>query len=109
MSDDALIEAMHDDVYRLLTRLGIDDLTALQEAGSLVEDLQRRFGGRDHYLPAVDKATRNARIAAELAAGHDPQQVADRHGVSKKTLARVARRTRGDDDGGGFGSPEWNL
>ncbi len=109
MSDDALIEAMHDDLYRLLTRLGVDDLTALQEAGALVEDLQRRFGGRHHYLPAVDKATRNARIAAELAAGHDPQQVAARHGVSKKTLARVARRTRRDDDGGGFGSPEWNL
>lgn len=106
MSDESLIEAMHDDIYRLLTRLGIDDLTALREAGALCEDLQRRFGARDHYVPAIDKTTRNARIAAELASGHDAKSVAARHGVSTKTVKRAVRPR---DDDPGFGSPDWNI
>lgn len=100
-----LLEAMHDVIFGLLVRRGIDDLAALNEAGTLCEDLQRRFGGRDHYIPVPDKSTRNARIAAELAAGRDPQEVAARYGVSTKTVKRTARR----HDDPGFGSPDWNL
>lgn len=108
MSDESLIEAMHDDIYRLLIRLGIDDLTALRESGALCEDLQRRFGARDHYVPAIDKTTRNARIAADLASGLSAAAIAEKHGVHPNTVRRIRARTR-PRDSLGFGSADWVL
>ncbi len=108
MSGDDLIDALHDGLFCALVGQGIDDLTALREAGALVEDVQRRIERVWVYVPAEDKATRDARIAADLAAGGDRDDVAARHGISKKTVTRAVRRRRPDDDDG-FGSPEWNL
>ncbi len=105
--EDDLIDALHDSVFHALVGQGIDDLTALREAGALVESIQRWCVRQWICVPAADKATRDARIAAELAAGVDPKEVAARYGISKKTVGRVVRRQRTDDDG--FGSPEWNL
>ena len=109
MSDEPLIEAMHDDLYRLLIRLGVDDLTALREAGALCENLQRRFGGRDHYVPAIDKHARNARIAAELAAGREPAEIAKQYGMHPKTVEKIRRRTTTAIERLGFGSDDWVL
>jgi DNA-binding NarL/FixJ family response regulator len=41
-----------------------------------------------------------------LSSGLSAKQVADKHGVSVKTVARVRRSTVTDD---GFGSDEWIL
>lgn len=107
MADSDLIDAMHDEVYQLLLRHGVEDLTALTDAGKLCESLQRRFGGHDHYVPVSDKSTRNARIAADLRAGQKPKDVAAKHGVHLTTVVRAAKRVEAGDDG--FGSPDWNL
>lgn len=108
MTDESLIEALHDDVYRLLTRLGIDDLAALREAGSLCEELQRRFGGRDHYMPAIDKLTRNARIAAELAAGVKPADIAQKYDITPRMVRKISSRTQSSASLG-FGKDDWVL
>lgn len=108
MSDESLIEAMHDDIYRLLTRLGIDDLTALRESGALCEDLQRRFGGRGHtYVPAPDKTQRNAAITADLANGMSAAECAKKHGVHPNTVKNI--RTKTVRENLGFGSDDWVL
>lgn len=107
MADRDLIDAVHDEVYALLIKHGVEDMAALTDADSLCETLQRRFGGYEHYVPVPDKTTRNARIAADLRAGHDPKAVAAKNGVTPKTVKRAARKT--ESGGGGFGNEDWNL
>lgn len=106
MADRDLIDAVLEEVYQALLRPPPDDLDAIVEAQRRVESLQDQFGGRRHYWPKPDKEPRNIRIASDLRAGHDPKAVADKHGVTPKTIKRAARRA-GDDQG--FGSKDWNL
>ncbi len=106
------VQALREDIRHLFVRLGIDEATAQQQAATLVEDLQRRFGGQKCYVRAPDKTARNAQIAADLAAGLTPAEVARKHGIGLSTVKRIRaatspRRVRGKD--GGFGSSDWNL
>ncbi len=107
MPDRDLIDAVHDEVYQLLIQRGVEDMTALTDAGQLCDTLQRSFGGYEHYVRAPDKVARNAKIAADLRAGEDPQSLATKHGVTPKTIKRAARRVENDD--AGFGSKDWNI
>lgn len=107
MADRDLIDAVLEEVYQALLRPPLDDLEAIVEAQRRVESLQDKFGGRRHYWPKPDKEPRNIAIASDLRAGHDPKAVADKHGVTPKTIKRAARKT--ESSGGGFGSDEWNL
>lgn len=107
MAERDLIDAVHDEVYALLIKHGVQDMAALTDADDLCETLQRLFGGHEHYVPVRDKTTRNIRIAADLRAGHDPKVVAAKLGVTPKTVKRAARKT--ESGGDGFGGDDWNL
>jgi len=104
---DYLLDLIHQQLFDLLVERGGAEAAALADAEQFCTQLQEQAGGRRHYIPAPGKGQRNQRIAADLRDGHAPQAVAERHGVSTKTVARVASRT--DDDRGGFGSKDWNL
>lgn len=101
------VDALHQAAYDLLTRHGVGDLAAIEEAGKFCDALQTRFGGREHYLPRPDKTLRNHAIRRDLSQGKKPAEVAKAHKVSPDTVRRVAARE--DDTPSGFGSREWEI
>ncbi len=117
MSDDKKgkldMQALREDIRQLFVRLGIQEETASEQARIVVEDLQRRFGGKKCYVRAPDKALRNARLLAELETGAPIDELARKYGLAVKTVRNLRatgkpRRAQRADNGG-FGSPEWNL
>lgn len=109
-AEHELVDAIHNALYRLLLRRGVDDLTALADAGELLDTLQRQFGGRDHYVPRPDKGSRNARIAADLAANLPASAVAEKHGVAPRTVRRIRKQIDQERaDLLGFGDEDWAL
>lgn len=107
MADRDLIDAVLDELYQMAMQPALDDLAAFAEADRRCKALQERFGGQRHYWPKPDKEPRNIRIASDLRAGHDPQDVAAKHGITPKTVKRAARQA--ETEATGFGNPDWNL
>lgn len=100
-----IVDYLHEEVYRLLRKHGVEDGAAGDAAMMLCDRFRRDFGGERHYVPRSDKARRDRAIKAELAAGRKGAEVAERHGVHPSTVSRVART----EDEDGFGSSDWNL
>jgi hypothetical protein len=92
--DRDLIDAVLDEIYQALLRPALDDLQAITEAQRRVEHLQEQYGGRRHYWPKPDKEPRNINIVSDLRTVQDPKAVAAKHGVSEKTVSRVAFAAR---------------
>lgn len=107
MQSDDLLGAVHDAIYEACVKLGADELAAIAETQARCRQLQRDFGGRDHYLPALKKHTRHQQIAADLRAGVPPAEVAAKHGVHPKTVAKIAAKRSADDPG--LGTKDWVL
>lgn len=102
MSD--LVDTIHEKVYRLLLRHGLDDGSAGDEASRLCLEIQRAYGGFEHYVSSPDRRNRRAAIREEVAGGKDRREVARKFGVSMSTVSRAVR-----DDMGEFGGPDWEL
>lgn len=107
---DYLINLIHERLFDLLVQRGDPELKALSQSDEFCEVLRETAGGRRHYIPAPDRRPRNQSIAAAIQSGDDPGTVAERHGVSVKTVTRAARRTQEDhDNNNNFGNSDWNL
>ena len=111
MEPDAdLLDAVQEEVYRLLVQHGVEEVVAIDEASTLRARLQKTHGGKEHYLPAQDKTARNLQILADLQAGLSPATVAEKHGVHPKTVEKIraaARKRTGTDLG--FGREDWVI
>jgi DNA-binding NarL/FixJ family response regulator len=106
LADDALRSAVHDALYRVAVRAGAGEIAAIEAADAECAALDAEFGAARHYWPAQNNGARQRAIAQDLAAGLDPNAVALKHGVSRKTVTR-ARREPFDDNG--FGGDGWVL
>lgn len=109
-ADADLLDAVQDEVYRLLVRHGVEEVTAVDEASALRAQLQKTHGGKEHYLPALDRTARQRQILADLARGSSEEAVAAKHGVSLKTVQRAKQATpKNAPDLLGFGKDDWVL
>jgi Mor family transcriptional regulator len=110
MEPDDLLGAVHDAVYALLVRRGVEELTAIADTQALCRALQRDLGGRGHYLPALGKELRHRQIAADLRAGVPPAAIAKKHDVHPKTVAKIAARAQqAPNEDPGLGTSDWVL
>lgn len=62
---------------------------ALIEA--IADRLCRRIGGQTVYWPRADREQRARNVREDLAAGISPNEIARRHGISRKTV-EIAKR-----------------
>ncbi len=60
----------------------------------VISELRRRYGGDRHFIPKIDRARRNAGIAADLAAGMTAETVATRRQCAPATVRRVRNEWR---------------
>lgn len=60
----------------------------------VIGELRRRWGGDRHFIPKIDRARRNAGIAADLAAGMTAETVATRRQCAPATVRRVRNEWR---------------
>jgi len=68
--------------------IGFNELFASQIAEALVRGLRKHYGGRKLYIPAPDKAERNAAIKAEFN-GRNHESVCHRYSISRTTLYEI--------------------
>lgn len=75
--------------------LGLPEPVCQELTSKMVKVLRVRCGGGDLYIPAADKAERNAAIVAQLRAGN-VAQVAAEYGLDTSQVYRIYRKvTRG--------------
>lgn len=91
-----LLDTVHDTIYALLTKYGVDDLVAIKATQELCEQIKRKLGGERHYLPALNKDERYRQILTDLNAGLDLQAVAARNEVCERTVRRAIRMRAGN-------------
>lgn len=100
-----------DEVSKTLVAAGIDPDHAASEAEAVCRRLRHEWGGGEYYIPSVDKADDDRRIAEDVARLKDRQRVARLHGVHESTVSRAVTRhnRRKRNPSTGFGDSDWVL
>ncbi len=74
------------------------------------QEFQRKYGGLERYIPAVDRKWREQAIVEDVKKMKDRNEVAKKHGVHVSTVSRaVTRANQRGQHATGFGSDEWVL
>lgn len=82
----ALLHAELTDIVRV--EIGMNEQFASDMAGAILRGLSRLHGGADLYIPAEDKAQRNAAVRAAFN-GRNHADVMRKFGISQSTLYRI--------------------
>lgn len=118
--DQSLLDWLHDQIYTMLVehgaevRAGLDpgaaEIAVIQKTQALCKKLQEDLGGREHYLPALNKKERHRRVAADLQAGLSPDEVAQKHDLHPRTVKKIANKIReAPNDDPGLGTRDWMI
>ena len=94
MTRHYLLDALYEVFHALAIEAGADPGRAAKLAQASVKNLQRDFGGRRHYLPALDRDRRQQDMLADLQAGLSLAAVAAKHEVGLKTVSRAKRSAK---------------
>lgn len=86
--DDALVSLITDVGEELRLALNITEQAATELAKTVVTGLQKKLGAGDIYLPAIDKAERNAQVLREFN-GQNHKAVCEKNQISLKTLYNI--------------------
>jgi len=73
-------------------RLGLNERIAMPIAEEVVEAMREISPGRELYIPAADKAERNAAIRREFN-GRNLKEVCRKYDISKPSLYRIVKET----------------
>lgn len=88
--EDAAIQLERDFVDIVREEIGMNEQLAGIFAQALVRGLRRRMGGTELWVPAPDKAERNAAIRREFTGTRESlRDVMRRHNVSRSTVYEV--------------------
>lgn len=68
--------------------IGFNEHFASQIADALVRGLRKKFGGDDIYIPAPDKAARNAAIKAEFK-GTNLEEICRKYDLSPSAVYKI--------------------
>jgi Mor family transcriptional regulator len=86
--DDARAQLHADFTEIVRAEIGMNEQFASDMASAILRGLCSRLGGREVYIPAEDKAARNAAIRAEFD-GTNSDAVCRRHGISRSRLYQI--------------------
>jgi DNA-binding NarL/FixJ family response regulator len=98
-----LLTAIARTIAQALIRAGVEPSSARSAASKSCTDLCRDWGGEYHWLPRVDRVSRDRAVAQALSDGKPVKQVATEQSVSVRTVLRIRSRCLG------FGRDDWVL
>lgn len=75
----------------LREQFGLDEPLALALAEKVIAGCRRKWGAQEIYIPAPDKADRDAAIRREFN-GRNLAEVCQRHGVSRSRVYEIVSR-----------------
>lgn len=101
---EGLIDAVAAALARALAAHGVSPADGNPTVQAECAQLCAEWGGRKAWLPTQYRRATQARIEAELAAGHSVTEAAKAAGVHPRTVQRIANRPSL-----GFGRDEWVL
>lgn len=87
-AEDAAVQLQQDMVSIVREEIGMHESIAAMFAAALVRGLRRRMGGRELYIPAADRAARNAGIRRDFD-GTNLAEVMATYNVSRSTVYDV--------------------
>lgn len=90
-NEDAAVALLYEMTAIVREEIGMNELFAAQIAEAITRGLRRRMGGDYHYIPAPDKAARDAAVRADFN-GQNRDEVCRRHGISKTQFYRIIGR-----------------
>ena len=90
-NDDAAVSLLYEMTTIVREEIGFNEIFAAQIAEALVRGLRRRLGGDELYIPAQDKAERDAAIRARFN-GTNRDEVCRAFGISKSRLYEIVGR-----------------
>lgn len=86
---DYVATTLHGDICAALKHaIGFNDDIAQAMAANVLREVQRRWGGREIYIPAPDSIERNNAIRADFN-GRNHADVCKKYDISLRTLYRV--------------------
>lgn len=90
-NDDAAVALLYEMTAIVREEIGMNELFASQIAEAITRGLRRRLGGDYHYIPAPDKAERDAAMRAQFN-GRNLDEVARANKVSRRQAYRIVTR-----------------
>lgn len=106
---DGLIVFMQSTIIRVMVESGSTEEQARRLAEEIAERMADQWGGEKHYVSRPNKRVRDRQIVIDvLERKMARDQVAKRHGVTRRTVDRAVCRHLSASSGG-FGSRDWNL
>lgn len=88
LAEDAAVQLVHDFSAIVREEIGMREDLAELFSEALVRGLRRRLGGRDLYVPAPDRAKRDAAIREEFT-GSNLETLMRRHGLSRTRIYEI--------------------
>ncbi|MCZ2498147.1 hypothetical protein GN316_15385 [Xylophilus sp. Kf1] len=90
-AEDAAVQLERDFVEIVREEIGMHETLANVFAQALVRGLRRRHGGQEFYIPAPDRAERDAAIRRDFTgAGGNIEELMRRHGLSRSRIYEIA-------------------
>lgn len=90
-NDDAAVALLYEMTAIVREEIGMNELFASQIAEAITRGLRRRLGGDYHYIPAPDKAERDAAMRAQFN-GRNLDEVARANKISRRQAYRIVTR-----------------
>jgi Mor family transcriptional regulator len=88
--DDSLLLLRSEFAAIIREQVGMAEPMASQVAEAVVRGMRLRYGTQQIYIPAVDKAERDALVRKEFK-GTNAGEVCKRHGISRPSLYRIVK------------------